>query len=223
MIQKTTIFEVYQGLICSVRYDQPKCLNLTLQIITTKLKNTIQIERGSLTLDIVNRYFVEDVPFRCNLDVYILQFKEGQLQKVLNSHNIYSIFNRATDSAIRFLSVGDADYDCDHRICIQIEALFIECDEIKVIANPFLIDDEINLEQGHFLLNTTLTEKLIDTKDKKVSELPLINFNVADSPVLIMEMLKKEYIGFTVEFPNQQLTVSMEDTIEKYEKKNINK
>ncbi len=187
------------------------------------MKNTIQIGRGTLKLDIVNCYFIEDVPFRCNLDVYILQFKQGQLRKVLNSHNIYSIFNKASDSAIRFLSVGDADYDCDHRICIQIEALSIECDEIKVIVNPFFIDDEINIEQGHFQLNTTLIEKLIDTKDKKVSELPLINFNVVDSPLLIMEMLKNEHKGFTVEFPIQQLTITLEETIEKYVEKNTNK
>ena len=187
------------------------------------MKNTIQIQRGSLTLDLVNRHFIEDVPFRCNLDVYILQFNQGQLQKVLNSDNIYSMFNKATEGAIRFLSVGDADYECDHRIYIQIESFFIECDEIKVIANPVFTNHKINLKQGHFQLNVTLTERLVDTKDKKFSQLPLINFNVVDSPVLIMEMLKNEHTGFTVAFPIQQLTSTLEETIEKYVEKNTNK
>lgn len=186
------------------------------------MKNTIQIQRGSLTLDVVNRYFIEDVPFRCDLDVYILQFKQGQLQKVLNSDNIYSMYSKAAESAIRFLSVGDADYDCDHRIYIEIEALFIECDEIKVITNPVFTDHKIKLKQGHFQLNTTLTERLVDTNDKKFSQLPIINFNVVDSPVLIMEMLKNKDTGFTVAFPIQQLTSTLEETIEKYVEKSNN-
>jgi len=41
----------------------------------------IKLDKGILTLDFVNRHFIEDVLFYCNLDVFVLKIKQGKLQQ----------------------------------------------------------------------------------------------------------------------------------------------
>ncbi len=38
-----------------------------------------QIDKGILTLDIVNRYYIEEVPFYCNLDVFVFKLNQVKI------------------------------------------------------------------------------------------------------------------------------------------------
>ena len=171
----------------------------------------IKFSRGILTIDIVNRYYIEEVPFYCNLDVFVFKLNQGKLQKEKD----LVFYNNLSDEAgsVKFLAVGDTDYDCDHRIHLSIKDLLGECDSVKVFCVPDLTDEKDDCIQGHFQLKVNTRE----------SEITLINFTVSDSLVYIMEMKRNDSKGFVLDFPNLRLLHSIEDVIKNHEPTDLNK
>ena len=171
----------------------------------------IFIDKGILTLDFINRYFLEDVPFYCNIDVFVLKLKQGKLLKESDL-----VFNNNLSDArntIQFMAVGDLDYDGDHSIRLSIEDLLGECDSLKVFCAPDFTDEKDNCIQGHFQLKVNTRE----------SEITSVNFTVSDSLVYIMEMKRNDSKGFVLDFPNLRLLHSIEDVIKNHEPTNLNK
>jgi len=170
-----------------------------------------QIEKGILTLDFVNQHFLENVPFYCNLDVFVFKLKQGKLQKEKD----LVFYNNLSDEAgsVKFLAVGDTDYDCDHRIHLSIKDLLGECDSIKVFCVPDLTDEKDDCIQGHFQLKVNTIESGITS----------INFTVSDSLVYLMEMKRNDSEGFVLDFPNLRLLQSIEDVITNHKPTDLNK
>ena len=171
----------------------------------------IFIDKGILTLDFINRYFLEDVPFYCNLDVFVLKLKQGKLQKDQD----LVFYNNISDAegTVKFSAVGDTDYDCDHRIQLSIKDLLGECDSLKVFCVPDFTEEKDNCIQGHFQLKVNTRE----------SEITSINFTVSDSLVYLMEMKRSDNKGFVLDFPNLRLLHSMEDVIKNHTPTDLNK
>ena len=170
-----------------------------------------QIDKGILTLDFINRYFLEDVPFYCNIDVFVLKLKQGKLLKesdLVFNNNLYDARN-----TIQFMAVGDLVYDGDHLIWLSIEDLLGECDSLKVFCAPDFTDEKDNCIQGHFQLKVNTRE----------SEITSVNFTVSDSLVYIMEMKRNDSKGFVLDFPNLRLLHSIEDVIKNHEPTDLNK
>jgi hypothetical protein len=170
----------------------------------------IFIDKGTLTLDFVNRYFIEDVPFYCDLDVFVLKLNQGKLLKEQDLV-FYNNLSHAAGS-VKFLAVGDTDYDCDHRIQLSIKDLLGECDSIKVFCVPDLSDEKDNCIQGHFQLKVNTI----------VSGITSINFTVSDSLVYLMEMKRNDSEGFVLDFPNLRLLQSIEDVITNHKPTGLN-
>ena len=170
-----------------------------------------QIDKGIITLDFVNRYFIEDVPFYCNLDVFVFKLKQGKLLKEQD----LVFYNNLSDAkgTVKFLTVGDTDYDCDHRIQLSIKDLLGECDSLKVFCVPDFTDEKDNCIQGHFQLKVNTRE----------SEITSINFTVSDSLVYLMEMKRNDRKGFVLDFPNLRHLHSMEDVIKNHTPTDLNK
>ena len=171
----------------------------------------IFIDKGILTLDFINRYFLEDVPFYCNIDVFVLKLKQGKLLKesdLVFNNNLYDARN-----TIQFMAVGDLVYDGDHRIWLSIKDLLGECDSLKVFCAPDFTDEKDNCIQGHFQLKVNTRE----------SEITSVNFTVSDSLVYIMEMKRNDSKGFVLDFPNLRLLHSIEDVIKNHEPTDLNK
>jgi len=171
----------------------------------------IFIDKGILTIDIANRYFIEDVPFYCNLDIFVFKLKQGKLLKEQD----LVFYNNLSDAegTVKFLTVGDTDYDCDHRIQLSIKDLLCECDSLKVFCVPDFTDEKDNCIQGHFQLKVNTRE----------TEITLINFTVSDSLVYLMEMKRNDNKGFVLDFPNLRLLHSMEDVIKNHTPTDLNK
>jgi stress response protein SCP2 len=171
----------------------------------------LKVNKGILTLDIVNSHFLEDVPFYCNLDVFVFKLKQGKLQKEKD----LVFYNNLSDAegTVKFLAVGDTDYDCDHRIWLSIKDLLGECDSLKVFCAPDFTDEKDNCIQGHFQLKVKTRE----------SEITSVNFTVSDSLVYIMEMKRNDSKGFVLDFPNLRLLHSIEDVIKNHEPTDLNK
>lgn len=170
-----------------------------------------QIDKGILTLDFINRYFIEDVPFYCNIDVFVLKLKQGKLLKESDL-----VFNNNLSDArntIQFMAVGDLVYDGDHLIWLSIEDLLGECDSLKVFCAPDFTDEKDNCIQGHFQLKVNTRE----------SEITSVNFTVSDSLVYIMEMKRNDSEGFVLDFPNLRLLHSIEDVIKNHKPTDLNK
>ena len=110
----------------------------------------LKVNKGILTLDFINRYFLEDVPFYCNIDVFVLKLKQGKLLK--ESDLVF--YNNLSDArnTIQFMDVGCLVYDCDHSIWLSIKDLLGECDSLKVFCAPDFTDEKDNCIQGHFQL-----------------------------------------------------------------------
>ena len=177
-----------------------------------------QIDKGILTLDFINRYFIEDVPFYCNIDVFVLKLKQGKLLKesdLVFNNNLYDARN-----TIQFMAVGDLVYDGDHRIWLSIKDLLGECDSLKVFCAPDFTDEKDNCIQGHFQLKVNTRESEITSVE---SEITSVNFTVSDSLVYIMEMKRNDSKGFVLDFPNLRLLHSIEDVIKNHEPTNLNK
>jgi hypothetical protein len=171
----------------------------------------IFIDKGILTLDFINRYFLEDIPFYCNIDVFVLKLKQGKLLK--ESDLVF--YNNLSDArnTIQFMDVGCLVYDCDHSIWLSIKDLLGECDSLKVFCAPDFTDEKDNCIQGHFQLKVKTTE----------SEITSVNFTVSDSLVYIMEMKRNDSKGFVLDFPNLRLLHSIEDVIKNHEPTDLNK
>ena len=177
-----------------------------------------QIDKGILTLDFINRYFIEDVPFYCNIDVFVLKLKQGKLLKesdLVFNNNLYDARN-----TIQFMAVGDLVYDGDHRIWLSIKDLLGECDSLKVFCAPDFTDEKDNCIQGHFQLKVNTRESEITSVE---SEITSVNFTVSDSLVYIMEMKRNDSKGFVLDFPNLRLLHSMEDVIKNHTPTDLNK
>ena len=178
----------------------------------------IFIDKGILTLDFINRYFIEDVPFYCKIDVFVLKLKQGKLLKesdLVFNNNLYDARN-----TIQFMAVGDLVYDGDHRIWLIIKDLLGECDSLKVFCAPDFTDEKDNCIQGHFQLKVNTRESEITSVE---SEITSVNFTVSDSLVYIMEMKRNDSKGFVLDFPNLRLLHSIEDVIKNHEPTNLNK
>ena len=184
-----------------------------------------QIDKGILTLDFINRYFIEDVPFYCNIDVFVLKLKQGKLLKesdLVFNYQTHVFNNNLSDArnTIQFMAVGDLVYDGDHLIWLSIEDLLGECDSLKVFCAPDFTDEKDNCIQGHFQLKVNTRESEITSVE---SEITSVNFTVSDSLVYIMEMKRNDSEGFVLDFPNLRLLHSIEDVIKNHKPIDINK
>lgn len=179
------------------------------------LNNSIQIEKGLLKLDIVNSHYQEDVPFYCNLDVFVFKLKHGKLQK----ENDLVFYNNLSDAegTVKFLAVGDTDYDCDHRIYVNISCLPPATDEVIIVCVPELQSHPQCSNQGFFQIKATLTESLAREQRMKHTDIHTLDFAISDSPLIIVQLRKHEQNGFLLEFPNLKLSHSIEDFIKDHE------
>ena len=175
----------------------------------------ITLEKDILTLDIVNRYFIEDVPFYCNLDVFVFKLKQGKLQQKKD----LVFYNNISDAAcsVKFLAVGDIDYDCDHRIYFNISSLTPETDEVIVVCVPELPSHTHSSNHGFFQIKATLKESLESEHRMKHTVLDTVDFSISDTPIIIMQLRKHKQKEFLLEFPNLKLSQSIEDFIKNHE------
>jgi hypothetical protein len=179
----------------------------------------ITLEKGILTLDIVNRHFIEDVPFYCNLDVFVFKLKQGKLQQEKD----LVFYNNISDAAgfVKFLAVGYTDYDCDHRIYVNISCLLPETDEVIVVCVSELPSHTHSSNHGFFQIRATLKESLVSEHRMKHTVLHSIDFAISDAPLNIMQLRKHKQKGFLLEFPNLKLSQSIEDFIKNHETTNF--
>jgi hypothetical protein len=182
------------------------------------LNNLIQIEKGILNLDIANRYFQEDVPFYCNLDVFVFKLKQGKLQKEKD----LVFYNNLSDAegTVKFLDVGDTDYDCDHRIYVNMSCLPPATDEVIIVCVPEFPSHPHSSNQGFFQIKVTLQESLAREHRMKHIDMHTLDFTISDAPLNIMQFRKHEQNGFLLEFPNLKLSHSIEDFIKNHEPTN---
>jgi stress response protein SCP2 len=174
-----------------------------------------QIDKGILTLDIVNRHFTEDVPFYCNLDVFVFKLKQGKLQEEKD----LVFYNNRSDAAatVKLLAVGDTDYDCDHRIYVNISCLPPATDEVIIVCVPELSSDTHSSNQGFFQIKATLRESFAREHRMKHIDVHTVDFSISDAPKIIMQLCKHEQNGFLLEYPNLKLSQSIEDFIKNHE------
>ena len=175
----------------------------------------LKVNKGILTLDIVNRHFLEDVSFYCNLDVFVFKLKQGKLQKEKD----LVFYNNLSDSegTVKFLAVGDTDYDCDHRIYVNISCLPPATDEVIIVCVPELPSHPHSSNQGIFQIKATLKESLASEHRKKHIDIHALDFAISDAPLIIMQLRKHEQNGFLLEFPNLKLSHSIENFIKNHE------
>lgn len=176
------------------------------------MKHKTLIDKGILTLDIVNRYFLEDVPYYCNLDVFVLKLKQGKLQEEKD----LVFYNNRSDAAatVKFLAVGDTDYDCDHRIYVNISCLTPATDEVIIVCVPELSSDTHSSNQGFFQIKATLRESLAPEHRMKYIDVHTVDFAISDAPLMIMKLSKHEQNGFLLEFPKVQLTQNIQEFLD---------
>jgi stress response protein SCP2 len=187
--------------------------------VNSKILNiATQRFKGILTLDIVNRHFLEDVPFYCNLDVFVFKLKQGKLQKEKD----LVFYNNLSDAegAVKFLAVGYTDYDCDHRIYVNISCLPPATDEVIIVCVPELPSHPHSSNQGFFQIKVTLQESLAREHRMKHLATHTLGFAISDAPLIIMQLRKHEQNGFLLEFPNLKLSHSIDDFIKIHEPTN---
>lgn len=166
-----------------------------------------------LIIEIRNRYFLENLPFHCDIDVFCFKL----LKNKLTSNNDLVFYNNYCDDSesLIFLPVGDFIYDCDSRIKLNYIKLFQEKKSIKIICCPNLFNtDNTQNTKGFFEIKIKFKKSnFFSFKNFKTWK---SNFEIENYPMLVFEIDYSKDKKIKVNFPNKEIRKNIDEIINQF-------